>query len=244
MSQLDSLLAAICADPEDMAPRRAYAAAVKPVDAERAHLIDLQLALRDARRAGKDPDATAARELVKKRGAGWAGALAKQVDYYMFWSGFVEEIEVDAAKLLATDFRTLAPIRHLRVRRLVPRVAEIARLPLLAQCRSLDVQSCRLGDVELAELVASPLLRAIRILRIGNNPAITLDGLRMIARADLPDLVFVDSTGTQAELVKKTSDWDGSAAEVAFTRAQERLVDEFGERPWLVAEDEPSLDAI
>ena len=242
MSQLDSLLAAICADPEDMAPRRAYAAAIQPIDPERAQLIDLQLALRDARRAGKDPDARHSRELIRNRGAAWAGPLATHVDYYMFWSGFVEEIEVDAAALLATDFRALAPIRHLRVRRLVPRVAEIAKLPLLAQCHSLDIQSCRLTDVDLAELVASPLVRGVRILRVGNNPEVTLDGMRMIARADLPDLVFVDSTGTQAELVTRASAWDGS--EATFTRAHAQLVDEFGERPWLMARDEPSLDAI
>jgi hypothetical protein len=244
MSQLDSLLAAICADPEDMAPRRAYAAQVKPSDPERAQLIELQLALREARRAGKDPDARQSRELVKKHGAAWAGPLAKQVDYYMFWGGFVEEIEVDAPKLLATELRALAPIRHLRVRRLATRVAEVGTLPLLAQCRSLDVQSCRLKDVDIAELVGSPRLRGLRILRIGNNPDITLDGLRMIARADLPDLMFVDSTGTQAALVKRSADWDGGSEEVAFTRAQDTLVDEFGQRPWLLAQDEPSLDAI
>ena len=242
MSQLETLLAAICADPEDMAPRHAYAAAVKPADPERARLIDLQLALRDARRAGKDPDARHSRELVKQHGAAWAGPLANEVDYYMFWGGFVEEIEVDAPGLLATDVRALAPIRHLRVRRLVPRVAEIAKLPLLAQCRSLDVQSCRLQDADVAELVASPLLRGLRILRVGHNHDLTLDGLRTIARAELPELVFVDSTGTQAELVTRNAEWGRS--DVAFTPAHEQLVDEFGERPWLIAQHEPSLDAI
>jgi len=234
----------VCAAPEDMAPRRAYATAVKASDPERAQLIDLQLALREARRAGKDPDATAARELVRKHGATWAGALAKQVDYFMFWGGFVEEIEVDLAKLLATDVGQLAPIRHLRVRRIAGKIGSLAGLPLLAQIRSLDVQSCRLTDVDIAELVASPHLRSLRLLRIGNNPEVTLDGLRMIARANLPELVFVDSSQTGAALTVETSDWGSSRPEISFTRAQGTLVDEVGKLPWLVAEVEPSLDAI
>jgi hypothetical protein len=246
MSQLDALQAAVCAAPEDMAPRRAYAAAVKAGDPDRAKLIELQLALRDARRAGTDPDATAARDLVKKRGAAWAGPLAREVDYFMFWGGFVEEIEANAGKLLAsaTAWQKQAPLRHLRVRALAGKVADLAKLPLLAQIRSLDVQGCRLRDVDIAELVASPRLRALRLLRIGNNPDVTLDGLRMIARASLPELRFVDATGTGAPLVKRTSDWDGSIPEVTFTKAQGTLVDEFGKLRWLVAEDEPSPDAI
>jgi hypothetical protein len=244
MSQLDSLMAAVCAAPEDMAPRHAYAAAVKASDPDRAKLIELQLAIRDARRAGKDPHATAARELVRKHGASWSGALASQVDYFMFWGGFVEEIEVDLAKLVATDYASLAPIRHLRARRVAGKVGTLASLPLLSQLRSLDVQSCRLTDVDIGELVASPRLRGLRVLRIGNNPEITLDGLRMIGRADLPELVFVDSSQTGAALTVETSDWGSSRPEISFTRAQGTLVDELGKLPWLVAEHEPSLDVI
>ena len=101
MGRLDPLFAAVCATPEDLTPRRVYAEAVKPSDPERARLIELQL----ARRAGQDPSPGAARELVQRHGAAWAGALAQVVDDFMFWGGFVEEIELDAPKLCSRAWR-------------------------------------------------------------------------------------------------------------------------------------------
>jgi hypothetical protein len=249
MSQLDALAAAVIAAPEDPEPRRAYAAAVKATDPERARLIEMQLAIRDQRRHGHEPptsETTAARDLVKRKGRTWAGKLADQVDYFMFWGGFVEEIELDAPKLISTGatFAKAAPLRHLRVRKLAGHVGSVAILPLLAQIRSLDVASNRLRDVDVAELVRSPHLRHLRLLRINNNPEVGLDALRAIARADLPELQFVEAGQTEAPLVIRSDDWGGGEPEVRWTRARATLVDEFGHLPWLDAREEPSLDAI
>jgi len=246
MSQLDTLMAAVCAAPDDMAPRRAYAAAVKPSDPDRAKLIDLQLAIREARRRGEDPGTAEASELIRKHGTAWAGTLARQTDYVGFWGGFVEEIEVSAMKLLASHgpFARLAPLRNFRIRDLRGHVGEVAALPILAQARTLDVQSCRLGDVDLAELVRSPRLRGVRILRVGNNPQITIDGLRMIARADLPELRFVETQLTDAPLIDVTTDWTGAVQSIDYTGVRDALVAEFGHLKWLDAGREPSHDVI
>ena len=246
MSQLDSLLAAVCAAPEDMAARRAYAAAVKSSDPARAKLIDLQLAIREARRRGEDPDTAEASALVRQHGEAWAGTLARQTEYIGYWGGFVEEIEVSAMKLIASHgaFARLAPLRHFRIRELRGHVAETAALPILAQARSLDVQSCRLTDVDLAELVRSPRIRGVRILRVGNNPEITIDGLRMVARADLPDLRFVETQLSGAPLIDITSDWTGAVTSIDYTSVRDTLVDEFGHLKWLDAGREPSQDVI
>jgi hypothetical protein len=249
MSNLDQLAASVAAAPEDMAPRRAFAAAVKTSDAERARLIEMQLDFRDRRRRGEEPssdETIAARDLVKKRGRAWAGKLADQVDYFMFWGGFVEEIELDAPKLISTgaNFAKVAPLRHLRVRSLSGHIGSVASLPLLRQIRSLDVASNRLRDVDIAEIVSSPNVRGVRLLRINNNPDVGLDALRAIARANLPNLQFVEAGQTEAPLVIRSSDYDGSYADVQWTRARATLVDEFGHLPWLDAREEPSPDAI
>jgi hypothetical protein len=54
----------------------------------------------------------------------------------------------------------------------------------------------------------------------------------------------VDSTGTEAPLVIRTSDWDGSIPEVSWTRARKLLVNELGHRPWLDAQDVPWVDEL
>ncbi|MEA2785216.1 MAG: hypothetical protein QOF71_1320, partial [Candidatus Eremiobacteraeota bacterium] len=63
----DLLLAEVLAAPHDLAPRRAYARAVRTYEPERAALIDHQLAIREARRAGLTPsehDLLEARTLI------------------------------------------------------------------------------------------------------------------------------------------------------------------------------------
>jgi hypothetical protein len=249
MSSLDELHQAVVAAPDDPSPRRAYAAAVRATDPERGKLIDLQLELRERLRRGETPtpdELDAPRRLITDRGRRWTGALWKQVDYFMFWGGFVEEIELDAAKLIADGaaLARTAPLRHLRVRKLAGHVTTVAAMPLLSQIRSLDVASCWLRDVDVAELVASPHLRKLRLLRIANNPDVTIDALRAIARADLAELQYVEAYATDAPLVHETSDWDGSIREVHWTRIRSRLVEELGHLPWLDSQQEPPFAAI
>lgn len=248
MSQLDHLMAAVIAAPDEPAPRRAYAAAVKASDSPRARLIELQLERRAQRARGEQPSAESGQEmraLLHRHGARWAGELAGLASYIMFWGGFPEEIEIDAGRLLANaqTIATLAPIRHLRVRGLAGRVGEVATLPQLAKLVSLDVASNRLSDVDIAELVGSPTLRGLRLLRITDNP-VGLDAHRAIARARLDALEFVEASQTKAPLVARSSDWDGSIREDAHTRAQAELVAELGSLPWLVALDEPSTEGL
>ena len=242
-------LAAVLAAHEDAAPRRAFAESVRSSDPARAELVDRQLELRELRRNGTTPDPaleTAVRALVQRNGRAWAGPIAAMVDYFEFWGGFVEEIKLDATALLVSAGRLakLAPIRHLSIRKLAGSAAAVAQLPILGQLASLDIGSSGISDSDLAALVASPRLAGLRLLRVLNNPNVTIAGLRAVGAANLPALRFVESSRTDAPLVVRSEDWDGTVTELAWTRVRTTLVAELGHRPWLDAQVEPSLDTL
>lgn len=248
MIELSPLLAAVVAAPTELAPRHAYAEAVRGTDPERAELIDLQLAIRTARRAGELPapsDTSRARSLAHVHGIEWATVVSSLVQVVRYHGGFVEEVRMTPAQLEASARAVFshAPVRHLTLRGLHGHVAQVAKVPQLAKLVSLDVNSNQLTDIEVAELVASPHLRRLRLLRINNNP-VGMAALRAIARADLPELEYVDMEGTEAPLVTPEEDasWDSTAA--SFTRAREALVGEFPSCRWLERLRPPHLEAL
>ncbi|MBS2030691.1 MAG: hypothetical protein JST54_22495 [Deltaproteobacteria bacterium] len=245
MPDVDALLAAVCAAPDDMAPRRAFADAVRSADSDRAKLIDVQLDNRERRRRGEDVDPSGARSLIILNGERWAGALAKQVSSFEYWGGFVEEIRVKAPKLFASwsTLVRLAPIRHLRVEGDSTVIGELATLPLLSQLRSLDVSFCRLKDADVTKLVASTRLRGLRMLVLSHNPDISMDALRAVARAELPELKYVGLDGTNAALFDEWYD-QGVLYDVKTTVVYDTLLEEFGSLPWLKRVDAPSCDVI
>ena len=241
-------LAAIIAAPTDPAPRHAFAAAIRAKDPTYADFIERQLAVRDLRRSGTEPEPAATRglyQLAQRHGATWAGPIARKVDYFGFWGGFVEEIALDAEKLLATarELVTLAPIRHLSIRALAGAASKVAQLPILAQLASLDIGSSGVSDDDVAAIVASPHLAKLRLLRLTKNN-IGIAALRAVGAAQLPALAFVEASSTDGALVVESEDWGGSTTQLAWTRNRRTLVAELGHRPWLDAQVEPSLDTL
>lgn len=236
MSMLDEIIAR----PDDMGVRRMYAQSILGSDPVRSELIDTQLDIREALRRGQPADPTKGREAVAKHGAAWAGQVAKLVDRYAFWGGFVEEVVVSASAManLAAAAKQ-APIRHVRVLNLggkAPQIpAEVIGLV------GLDVGEQQLGDAAVAAIAAAPWAQRLRYLRIAGNPCGVV-GVKTLA--GLKELRFVDATETNAPLVVRSEDWDGSNARVDFTAVREKLVGELGHLPWLDAQDAPTLDTI
>ena len=237
----------IVAAPDDMALRHAYADAVRGVEPDRAALIDHQLAIRDAYRAGTPPperDVAAARDLARRFGDRWCGPIASAVDKYAYWGGFVEEARVTIDKLgeVAVVLRGFAPVRMLTVTKLRGRMAELLAEPLLAQLVALDIGENGLTDADLVALAAAPALAKLAVLRVAGNVAIDYPGLRALAA--LPALRFVDADDTRVPLRIRTQAWDGGAAEVHYTAAQGTLETELGKLPWLEALERPSNHAL
>jgi hypothetical protein len=245
---LARLLADVMASPADPAPRRAYADAVRSRDPERAELIDCQLAMRDAARANQSPpeDASArSRFLAHRRGAEWAKPIVPFVNSIEYYAGFVEYVEVNAAGLAqaARVLPALAPIRHLRIKKLHGSIESLLGLPpsFLNALVTLDVRNNNIDDAEAIAIVTSPHLVNVVVLNFARN-SITEATLRAI---QLPSLRYVETDQTGAELVERPEpEWDGSTGTPHFRSLHERLRRDLGALPWLKEIDPPSFDAL
>jgi len=248
MTDLARLLANVIASPTDMAPRRAYADAVRPTDPERAELIDCQLAMRDAARADQPTpqDAYArAKLLAHRRGAEWARPIVPLVTSIEYYAGFVEYVEVNAEGLAqaARLLPALAPIRHLRIKKLHGTLDSLLGLPrsFLNALVTLDVRKNQLDDAEAIQIVTSPELANVVVLDLARNP-ITEATLRAIT---LPSLRYVETAQTGAELVERSGDdWSGDPGTAHFRSLRGRLVKAVGAVAWLNDVDPPSFDAL
>jgi hypothetical protein len=239
-------LAPVLAAPNDLAPRRAYADAVRATDPERAAFIDRQLAIRQALRSGvpaAEQDESIARELVRRFGARWSAAVLG-VDAYSYYGGFIEEVRVTGARLAAVAdvMRHAAPVRMLNVSRLRGHLPELLGEPMFAQLVALDVGENGLVDADIAAIAAAPALRGLAVLRIAGNLDCGYPSLR--ALANLPALRFVDADDTRTPLRITTLDAVSGHVERDYTAAQGVMEDELGDLPWLQTLVRPSNHAL
>lgn len=236
-------IARVLAAPNDLAARRAYADAVRPSDPERAALIDRQLAIRQAFRAGvpaAEHDLTIARDMVRRFGARWSGAVRERVDEYSYWGGFIEDVRVTGARLAEVGdvMRRFAPVRMLTVTNLRGHLPALLAEPMFAQLVALDVGENGLVDADVAAIVTAPALRGLAVLRIAGNLDCGYPSLR--ALTNLPALRFVNADDTRTPLRITTLDAVSGSVELDYTAAQGVMEDELGPLPWLQNLSRPS----
>ena len=117
-ANLDELFAQVLARPDDDAPRLVFADAIGATDPECGEFILAQIAIRQARRAGRTPDPkmeVLAATHLQKFGDVWANGVQKRVDAWNFRGGFVEHVEL-SARAFAAHAKALfavAPLRQL-----------------------------------------------------------------------------------------------------------------------------------
>jgi hypothetical protein len=152
---------ALVAAPDDDGARLAWAAAQ---GGPRAELVEIQCAL-----AGGDERAdlrAREQELLAMHGGEWAAPIvfALGAHRWRFSRGFVEEIEVTAARLLRRiDALPRTLVTRVRVTELDGRLAELLAQAPLAGLRALDLRANGLTSQDVARLAEAslPLLRAL-----------------------------------------------------------------------------------
>ena len=226
------LLAAVCAAPDDDAPRLAYAAFCDEHEPPRAELIRQQIgrALEERRRRKmfSEPN-TRELELLAAHGEAWTRDLQTYVvpDATMplgcaLERGFVEHARVTLANVMSLGARlyALAPIRHLDV--VCPRGAladdrdarRVLRADGLEHLRSLSLAGLGIGDEGARELAGCASLAHVRWIDLSRN-AIGRAGVEALARSALmADKLFVLDGNPCDPIERPSFDWDGSVADV------------------------------
>lgn len=194
MTTPEQLYRDIVRDPDDDAPRLAYADAIAADQPERAELIRLQVArYRDERARGVAHEEPSRREvlLLHHHGAAWAQDLApfaragggrpdQPFKGYGFERGFVAHLRTDPDVIVAhgDQLLELAPIQHLD---LTPRGAIVPALtsPIFGRMRTLTLSQLGLGDAEAIALAERGHLERCEWLDLSAN-RIGLHGVRAL----------------------------------------------------------------
>src|SRR5262245_54727910 len=156
------LLAAICADPHDLAARLAYADLLEEGgDPDRAEFIRLQFELDSVPYAHPRYSALRKRErcLLAEHERVWAD-LGPGVHSCVFRRGFVEAARMTAGNFLRHAGRLFrrSPLHRVRLTRIGPHLDRLLRSRYLARLSALDLTYTQLGDAGAEALAACSYL--------------------------------------------------------------------------------------
>jgi uncharacterized protein (TIGR02996 family) len=159
---LDELFAQVLARPDDDAPRLVFADAIGATDAECGEFILLQVAARQARRAGRTPDPKLEAQAVlhlKNFGDVWANGVPSLADAWHFRGGFVEHVELSAKRFItnAQQLFQVAPIRQLTLTEVEHDLKVALAVPGAQQLVALTLKGP-------ASLVGAPPLNRLEVL--------------------------------------------------------------------------------
>jgi uncharacterized protein (TIGR02996 family) len=246
-ASIEELLAEIVARPDEEDARRRYADAIAATDPPRAELIQLQLAIRDVRRAGGTPPLhqyDRERALVAAHGRAWAGRAGELVWRYQFMRGFVEHVTLTAADFLAraAELFRAAPVRHVTLSAARPQIARLAASPHLVRVKSLDLSENKLGDDGVRALVESPHLKNLRYLRLAKNDLGRDAAEAVVAAPALAGLAHLDFRGNKVDLTPRPAPIKDGAVEIPMLAHD--LMSRHGRRRYLESLVIPRLDEL
>lgn len=244
---MNAELAAVLADPEAEAPRRAVAAMLERAGDPRGRFITIQLeASAERRAAGESAEYRAlnatAQAMLARNQAAWTRELAGLAIEPRFHRGFIEGVTMDARQFLArgAELYKIAPIRHLTLNGARPVIGELAASPLLRRLASLGVNSNDLGDVGAAAIAGSTQLERLRLLDLSFN-GITRTGLDALAASpNLARIDYINLAGNPCGEPGETYGVDPMTltivgGSIGSSPLGAELEARHGERPWLHA---------
>lgn len=252
-------MAAVLADPDGDAPRRAFgdwhkAHRYPEGDPDRGELVDVQLALAQAMRdqefsATWVPLYRRAEALLAKAGDLWRVPLVPFEDAhiiersnpgrfaYDFRRGFVEHVVMSARAFAehAGELYAVAPIRFATLTGVAEHPEALAS-PHLARIAGLVMILQEVDDAAIAAIAASPHARRLRWLSIASN-RVTMRGIEAIcASPHLRGLLFCDCKGNGFPNPVDEFSYEGEAIiETWKTDLGKSLEARFGIQPWLHA---------
>jgi uncharacterized protein (TIGR02996 family) len=192
MLDLDALLAAVLADPQDDLPRLVYADWLEENGDEagraRAEFIRIQIALADqALDEERRPELEALeRRLRKKYDRIWLGRLRDYLHAWAYQRGFLEHIALDASQLLQHHdaFFASHPIQSVQLYNAHdPRtLSRLGECSFLSRLHTLDCSNNPVGSSVIRGLLESPWLNGLRRLRFNDN-LLGFDAVRCVAES-------------------------------------------------------------
>jgi len=254
MAEQDELLQAVLDQPDDDAPRLAYAdwcqqQSDEPTKA-RAEFIRTQIRLFrqiNSLSHGEWFDLSQREQDLRKTYHDvWASTLGLMVYDYTFNRGFVEYISLSARGFLdhAQQLFSLAPILHLKLTELYGVLDELFTSPHLLRIRSLNLERCALVDQDIPKIADSPVLESLRWLSLAEN-GLTLNGAEALARSHLSKrLVYVSFYGNPVDPGGRYAADNEFILDSWLPEEGKLLESRYGFLPWLHRDAETIFDVI
>lgn len=245
MSDEHELYAAVVADPNDEAPRRALAAYYDGRGDPRGELIRLQLEIAAKEAVGILDGKLIGREraTLRAHGRAWAAPLADLITGYAFHRGFIGEVTLPLDRFLdvAPALFAAAPIQHANLTAPRTRLAELLRSPHLARLTSLSLTRLGLDDEDAKAIAQAEAMRTVRWLALGGNK-IGRPGVEALAASPwLANLAVLDLTKNPCDPIPKPGgrDLDGRVTAIDRPPLTSELEARYGPRPWLANPEDP-----
>jgi uncharacterized protein (TIGR02996 family) len=245
MSDEHALYAAIVADPNDEAPRRALAAYYDGRGDPRGEFIRLQLDNATREVAGTLTGAQIDRErtLLEAHGPAWAAPLADLITGYKFHRGFIGEVTLPLDRFLdaAPTLFSMAPIQHVNLTAPRTRLAELLGSRHLARLTSLSLSRLGLDDEDAKVIAQQEGMRTLRWLSLASN-RIGRPGVEALAASPwLARLPYLNLFGNPCDPIPRPAgrDLDGRVTFVERPPLASELESRYGPRPWLANPEDP-----
>lgn len=239
-----ALLNAVLRNPDDDAPRFAYADwCERQTDAPtkaRAEFIRIQIEIsRLTNEALDNGGAYSLRyresKLLDAYRANWLATVNGLADDFVFYRGFVELASLSARDFLnkAVQLFAAAPVRHLDLENVTAAADELFASEHLKNIRSLRLDGCGLNDGHLQLLANSPNLSNLRWLSIKEN-RIGIGGAEALAASPhLKQLKFADFTGNPVDPCEQVGIDSGAVVATWMPDEGKNLESRFGFIQWL-----------
>ncbi len=245
MSDEHELYAAVVADPDDEAPRRALAAYYDERGDQRGELIRLQLEIAAKKAMGVRDGALLGREraLLRAHGRAWAAPLADLINDYKFHRGFIGEVTLPLDRFLdvAPTLFAAAPIQHVNLTLPRTRWTELLSSPHLARLTSLALEELGLTDDDAKQIAKAERFRTLRWLSLAVNK-IGRPGVEALAASPwLAQLAVLDLAFNPCDPIPKPAahDLDGRVTAIDRPMIANELESRHGRRPWLDNPEDP-----
>lgn len=162
----------ILENPDDRELRLVFADWLEEEGDPRSQLVRFQCQLDGMTTGDKGYSTLRAKERKLFRQFGAFGTLPE--DFKAQWeprAGFIEWIQTTPTRFLnyAEELCARAPVRELLLKGPCSRFADIAKLPELAQIRSIELKQSKINQASFAALVRSPHLSGLKSLRLHSD---------------------------------------------------------------------------
>ncbi|MCY1074079.1 hypothetical protein [Archangium lansingense] len=235
----------VLAEPGSLAARKELLAEWKRKGDRRASVLEKQLLLFEAEKAGGDvePQRRAVNVELIRDGKALAGELAGLVQDFKFQRGLVAEIKISGADFVARAAKlfTLAPIQHVTITLPLPSVTAFFDVPQLAKLTSLNMPllGAAFGDAGASALAGCAHAKGLKWISL-NKDELTLVGVESLAASTyLADVAFLGLDGNPVDPTPVSQEVMEGRYAGARPVLAEQLEKKFGPRRWLQVPENP-----